>query len=137
MLRVRGFTQDDAHIFCTPEQMIDEIDGVIDLATHMAKVFGYDFKAYLATRPEKSIGRRGDVGPGRRTRSSRRSSSKDVDYKLDEGGGAFYGPKIDIKWVDALGREWTGPDDPARLQPAASGSMSTTSARTATSTARS
>src|SRR5215207_6230440 len=56
MLRVRGFTQDDAHIFCTPEQVVDEIGGVIDLASHFAQVFGYEFQAYLATRPDKFIG---------------------------------------------------------------------------------
>jgi threonyl-tRNA synthetase len=108
MLRVRGFTQDDAHIFCTEEQMIDEIAGVIDLATYMAHKFGYDFKAYLATRPEKWIG---DEDTWNRAIDSLRHSleQSNVAYKLDEGGGAFYGPKIDIKWVDALGREWTGP----------------------------
>jgi threonyl-tRNA synthetase len=108
MLRVRGFTQDDAHIFCTPEQMIDEIAGVVDLAAHMARVFGYDFEAYLATRPEKWIG---DEATWERATDALREAleSHGVAYKLDEGGGAFYGPKIDIKWVDALGRQWTGP----------------------------
>jgi threonyl-tRNA synthetase len=108
MLRVRGFTQDDAHIFCTEEQMIDEIIGVIDLATYMAKVFGYDFKAYLATRPDKWVG---DEQTWARATDALKLAleQKGVDYKVDEGGGAFYGPKIDIKWVDALGREWTGP----------------------------
>src|SRR3712207_4891421 len=56
MLRVRGFTQDDSHIFCTPDQVVDEVASVIDLAMHMARVFGYEFQAYLATRPEKAIG---------------------------------------------------------------------------------
>jgi threonyl-tRNA synthetase len=108
MLRVRGFTQDDAHIFCTEEQMIDEIIGVIDLATYMAGVFGYDFKAYLATRPDKWVG---DEETWARATDALKLAleQKDVSYKIDEGGGAFYGPKIDIKWVDALGREWTGP----------------------------
>ena len=108
MLRVRGFTQDDAHIFCTPEQMIDEIAGVVDLATHMADVFGYDFEAYLATRPDKWIG---DEATWQRATDALREAleSHNVPYKMDEGGGAFYGPKIDIKWVDALGRAWTGP----------------------------
>ncbi len=108
MLRVRGFTQDDAHIFCMPEQVIDEVEGVIDLAEHMASVFGYEFKTYLATRPEKAIGDDAvwDLAIERlKTAMDRRGLS----YKIDEGGGAFYGPKIDIKWVDALGREWTGP----------------------------
>jgi threonyl-tRNA synthetase len=108
MLRVRGFTQDDSHIFCTPEQVVDEVRGVIDLAIHMAGVFGYDFQAYLATRPEKSVG--SDEVWARATDDLRRAmDERGLPYKLDEGGGAFYGPKIDIKWVDALGREWTGP----------------------------
>jgi len=108
MLRVRGFTQDDAHIFCTEEQSTDEIAAVIDLATYMAKVFGYDFKAYLATRPDKWIG---DEETWARAIDKLKVALEQmgVDYKIDEGGGAFYGPKIDIKWVDALGREWTGP----------------------------
>jgi threonyl-tRNA synthetase len=108
MLRVRGFTQDDAHIFCTPEQVIDEAGGVIDLAMHMADVFGYEFQSYLATRPEKSIG--DDAVWAKAMDDLRRAMElRGLSYKLDEGGGAFYGPKIDIKWVDALGREWTGP----------------------------
>jgi threonyl-tRNA synthetase len=108
MLRVRGFTQDDSHIFCTPEQVIDEAQGVIDLAIHMAGVFGYQFQAYLATKPEKAIG--SDEVWARATADLERAmKERGLPFKLDEGGGAFYGPKIDIKWVDALGREWTGP----------------------------
>jgi threonyl-tRNA synthetase len=108
MLRVRGFTQDDAHIFCTPEQVVDEIGGVIDLASHFARVFGYEFQAYLATRPDKFIG---DEAVWERATDELKSGleRRGLPYKLDPGGGAFYGPKIDIKWVDALGREWTGP----------------------------
>ncbi len=108
MLRVRGFTQDDSHIFCTPDQVIDEVAGVIDLAMHMAKVFGYEFQAYLATRPEKAIGTE-DVWEHAMDDLRRAMDLRGLTYKIDEGGGAFYGPKIDIKWVDALGREWTGP----------------------------
>ena len=108
MLRVRGFTQDDSHIFCTPQQVVDEVRGVIDLAVHMAGVFGYEFQAYLATRPEKAIG--SDAVWARGIDDLKRAmESRGLSYKIDEGGGAFYGPKIDIKWVDALGREWTGP----------------------------
>ncbi len=108
MLRVRGFTQDDSHIFCTPDQVIDEVRGVIDLAIHMAGVFGYQFQAYLSTRPEKAIG--SDVVWQQATDALKRAmEERGLSYKVDEGGGAFYGPKIDIKWVDALGREWTGP----------------------------
>jgi threonyl-tRNA synthetase len=108
MLRVRGFTQDDAHIFCTEEQVIDEAAGVIELAAHMARVFGYEYKAYLATRPEKAIGSPAvwDIATERLKSALGR---RELPYEIDEGGGAFYGPKIDIKWVDALGREWTGP----------------------------
>jgi threonyl-tRNA synthetase len=108
MLRVRGFTQDDSHIFCTPEQVVDEVRGVIDLAAHMAAIFGYEFRAYLATRPEKAIG---DEAVWERAMDDLRRAMDDrgLAHAVDEGGGAFYGPKIDIKWVDALGREWTGP----------------------------
>jgi threonyl-tRNA synthetase len=108
MLRVRGFTQDDAHIFCTPDHVVEEISGVIELAEHMAKVFGYEFVAYLATRPEKAVG--SDETWERAIEGLRFAlESRGLDYKIDPGGGAFYGPKIDIKWLDALGREWTGP----------------------------
>ena len=108
MLRVRGFTQDDSHIFCMPEQVVDEVGGVIDLAMHMADVFGYEFQAYLATKPEKSIGS-DEVWESATDDLRRAMEIRHLAYKIDEGGGAFYGPKIDIKWVDALGREWTGP----------------------------
>jgi threonyl-tRNA synthetase len=108
MLRVRGFTQDDAHIFCTPEQVIDEAAGVVDLAMYFAKIFGYEFKAYLATRPEKSIGS-DDLWAKGEDALKAALDRHNLPYELDAGGGAFYGPKIDIKWVDALGREWTGP----------------------------
>ncbi len=108
MLRVRGFTQDDAHIFCMPDQVVDEVEGVIDLAEHMAGVFGYEFKAYLATRPEKAIGDE-ETWALAIDRLVAALDRRGLPYAIDEGGGAFYGPKIDIKWVDALGREWTGP----------------------------
>jgi len=108
MLRVRGFTQDDSHIFCTPDQVIEELSAVIDFAQHFAKVFGYEFTAYLATRPEKSIGSE-EVWDRAVDQLKQALEQRGLSWKLDEGGGAFYGPKIDIKWVDALGREWTGP----------------------------
>ena len=108
MLRVRGFTQDDSHIFCTNDQITAEVAGVIDLAIDMAKVFGYEFKTYLATKPAKAIG--GDAAWATATDGLRQAlEGRGLPYTIDEGGGAFYGPKIDIKWVDALGREWTGP----------------------------
>jgi threonyl-tRNA synthetase len=108
MLRVRGFTQDDAHIFCRPEQVIEEVSHVIDLAMYFARIFGYDVQSYLATRPEKSIGS-DEVWRQAENELRTAMESRGIDYKIDAGGGAFYGPKVDIKWVDALGREWTGP----------------------------
>jgi threonyl-tRNA synthetase len=74
----------------------------------MARVFGYDFQAYLATKPEKSVGS-DEVWERATDELKRAMETRGLSYKIDEGGGAFYGPKIDIKWVDALGREWTGP----------------------------
>ncbi len=106
MLRVRGFTQDDSHIFCTPDQLADEIAGVLDLVKLMLTTFGYEYTAYLATRPEeKSIGE--DESWERATEALKLGAVKaDIELELDEGGGAFYGPKIDFKVKDALGREW-------------------------------
>ncbi|MHB1356653.1 MAG: threonine--tRNA ligase [Anaerolineae bacterium] len=106
LLRVRGFTQDDAHIFCTPEQIADEILGVLRFSMDMWHSFGFEhITPYLATRPAKAIGEpeRWDQA----TSSLRQAlESEGLDYKLDEGGGAFYGPKIDLKIKDAIGREW-------------------------------
>ena len=108
MLRVRGFTQDDSHIFCTPEQVVEEINSVLDLMEAMMKVFGYKYKAFLATRPAKAIGT--DEQWAMATNALREVLEKrGMPYEVDEGGGVFYGPKIDIKLVDALGREWQGP----------------------------
>ncbi len=106
MLRVRGFTQDDAHIFCTPEQLPEEIAGVLDLIHHVLSTFGFEYTAYLATRPEqKSIGE--DAIWERATRALADGAARvGMHLELDEGGGAFYGPKIDFKVRDALGREW-------------------------------
>ena len=106
LLRVRGFTQDDAHIFCTPDQIHDEISEVLRFSLSVWHDFGFhDIKAYLATRPEKSVGEqeRWDTA----TESLRTALDEEgLEYELDEGGGAFYGPKIDLKIKDALGREW-------------------------------
>ncbi len=108
MLRVRGFTQDDSHIFCTPDQVVVEVGAVIDLAAHMAAVFGYRFEAYLGTKPEKAIG--DDATWDRAIDALKQAlETRQLTYTLDAGEGAFYGPKIDIKWLDALGRAWTGP----------------------------
>ncbi len=106
MLRVRGFTQDDAHIFCTPEQIEDEIKEVLRFSLWMWKTLGFtDIKAYLATKPEKS------VGEPQRWEKAQESLRKAIEWanlkvEVDEGGGAFYGPKIDLKIRDAIGREW-------------------------------
>ncbi len=108
MLRVRGFTQDDAHIFCTHDQVVDEVGRAIDLALHMADVFGYGFEVYLGTRPEKAIGGE-EIWDEATDKLKEALGQRRLDYILDEGEGAFYGPKIDIKWLDALGRAWTGP----------------------------
>jgi len=106
LLRVRGFTQDDAHIFCTPEQMVDEILEVLRFSMRIWKTLGFsDIKAYIATRPE------GSVGDEERWEQAQKSLMKAVEseklsFEMDPGGGAFYGPKIDLKVRDAIGREW-------------------------------
>jgi threonyl-tRNA synthetase len=109
MLRVRGFTQDDSHIFCTREQLADEITGILELIHTMMSDFGYTYEAFLATRPkDKSLGT--DDEWAWATEALREALvRRGVDYKVDEGGGAFYAPKIDIKLYDALGRGWQGP----------------------------
>ncbi|MCL2186169.1 MAG: threonine--tRNA ligase [Treponema sp.] len=106
LLRVRGFTQDDAHIICTPEQMESEIREVLRFSLSIWKVFGFnDIKAYLATRPQGSVGEQSKWDDA--LESLRRAiDAEGLPYEIDEGGGAFYGPKIDIKIKDALGREW-------------------------------
>jgi threonyl-tRNA synthetase len=106
MLRVRGFTQDDAHIFCTREQLPDEIAGVLDLVHTILTIFGFEYTAYLATRPkEKSIGEP-EVWTMATAALRAGAEKRGIALILDEGGGAFYGPKIDFKIKDALGREW-------------------------------
>jgi threonyl-tRNA synthetase len=107
LMRVRGFTQDDAHIFCSPEQMPEEIDRVLNFCLHILRGFGMDdFHAYLATRdPNKSAGdqERWDDA----TEALRKALDRaELPYDIDEGGAAFYGPKIDLKMIDALEREW-------------------------------
>jgi threonyl-tRNA synthetase len=106
LLRVRGFTQDDAHIFCTPDQIEGEIKEVLRFSLFMWRSFGFtDVKAYLATRPEKAVG---DPARWDQAIAALKSAieAEKLSYELDEGGGAFYGPKIDLKVKDALGREW-------------------------------
>ncbi|ACO60782.1 predicted protein [Micromonas commoda] len=106
LFRVRGFTQDDAHIFCLPDQIADEIKGVLDLTEDILSTFGFkEFEVNLSTQPEKSVG-------GPEIWDKAEGALKDAlaqkgwDYEVDEGGGAFYGPKIDIKILDAIGRKW-------------------------------
>ncbi len=108
MLRVRGFTQDDSHIFCTPEQLEGEINGILDLIDFMMSTFGYTYKAYLSTRPKKYLGTEEEWQMSTAALEAALKSRK-IDYEIDEGGGVFYAPKIDVKLYDAIGREWQGP----------------------------
>ena len=105
LLRVRGFTQDDAHILCTPEQLDAEIKAVIAFVNDIMGIFGFEYEMELSTRPEKSIG--SDVDWERATAAllgALKDSGK--PFEINEGDGAFYGPKIDIKLRDALDRRW-------------------------------
>ncbi|MBN1413156.1 MAG: threonine--tRNA ligase [Spirochaetales bacterium] len=106
LLRVRGFTQDDAHIICTPDQIEDEIRNVLRFSLKIWDAFKFkDIKAYLATRPEGSVGE--EARWEQATESLKKAIGKEnLEYTIDEGGGAFYGPKIDLKVRDAIGREW-------------------------------
>ena len=107
LLRVRGFTQDDAHIFCRPDQMEAEIDRTLKFCLHILRHFGMtEFHAYLSTRnPEKFAGEVKDWDSA--TEALRKALERaGIDFDIDEGGAAFYGPKIDLKMIDALGREW-------------------------------
>jgi threonyl-tRNA synthetase len=108
LLRVRGFTQDDAHIFCLPEQLKQEITGVLEFALFMMETFGFDYKITLGTRPEKFIG---EIANWDRATSALVDAlaDKGLEYQVAEGDGAFYGPKIDIALKDAIGRAWDGP----------------------------
>jgi threonyl-tRNA synthetase len=106
LLRVRGFTQDDAHIFCTPDQIVDEVKRAVAFALQIWRSFGFtEITAYLATKPAKAVGE-----PARweqATESLKQAlDAEHIPFVLDEGGGAFYGPKIDLKVRDAIGREW-------------------------------
>lgn len=106
LMRVRGFTQDDAHIFCLPEQVSDEILGVLNLTEEILSGFGFtEYEINLSTRPSKSVG--SDDGWDLATKALIEAlETKGWDYMTDEGGGAFYGPKIDLKIKDAIGRLW-------------------------------
>jgi threonyl-tRNA synthetase len=108
MLRVRGFTQDDAHVFCTPEQVPGEIERLLDLVDEMLTTFGYPYTIELSTRPEKALGSKEDWDAAVKLLADT-LNARGVAFTLDEGGGAFYGPKLDFKLIDALGRKWQGP----------------------------
>ncbi len=105
LLRVRQFTQDDAHILCTPEQLNDEIIGIIDFIIHTMDIFGFPYEMEISTRPEKSIGT--DEDWERATSALENAlKQKGIPYDICPGEGAFYGPKIDVKLKDALDRRW-------------------------------
>lgn len=106
LMRVRGFTQDDAHIICTPESIEEEIAEVLRFSLYINRMFGFtDIKPYLATRPAKAVGE-----PERWAKAidslEKAVAKAGLECEVDEGGGAFYGPKIDLKIKDAIGREW-------------------------------
>ncbi len=105
LFRVIQFTQDDAHIYCTEEQMEEEIAGVIDLVDRFYRIFGFEYRMELSTKPEKAMG---DPALWEKAESTLKKVLNDrgVKYELNEGDGAFYGPKIDFKIRDSLGREW-------------------------------
>ena len=107
MTRVKGFTQDDAHVFCTPEQMVDEINAIIDFVADTLKMFDMDFEVELSTRPEKFVGKieNWDLSEAGLKKAL---EIKGLKYEINEGDGAFYGPKIDFKLKDAIGRTWQG-----------------------------
>lgn len=105
LLRVRNFTQDDAHIFMLPSQIKDEIIGVIELVDHFYKIFGFEYHVELSTRPEDSMG--SDETWEMATNALKEAlEAKGLEYKVNPGDGAFYGPKIDFHLKDCLGRTW-------------------------------
>jgi threonyl-tRNA synthetase len=108
LLRVRGFTQDDAHIFCTPEQAPEEASRLLDLVDEMLQVFGYEYSIELSTKPDKALGADAEWATAERMLADVLEARGQV-YTIDAGGGAFYGPKLDFKLVDAIGRRWQGP----------------------------
>jgi len=105
LLRVREFTQDDAHIFCTPEQISSEVIEIIEFVDSVMKLFNFEYTMEIATKPEKAIGE-DDVWELATQGLKDALDEHNLAYTIDEGGGAFYGPKIDIKITDAIGRKW-------------------------------
>ncbi len=106
LLRVRGFTQDDAHLFCRPDQLEDEVSKVLDFTFNMLKTFGFhETEVYLSTRPQKSVG--SDENWEHATGALRKAlESRGISFEVDPGEGVFYGPKIDVKIKDVIGRAW-------------------------------
>jgi len=105
LFRVREFTQDDAHIICTPDQLNDEIEDVLDFVKDVMDIFGFSYELEISTRPEKSIGSQEDWDMATDA-LTRAMENNRLQYDINEGDGAFYGPKIDVKLSDALGRKW-------------------------------
>lgn len=105
LTRVQGFTQDDAHIFCTPEQLVDEINNIIDFVADTMKIFNMEFEVELSTRPESYVG---DLKNWELAEAGLKEAmdKRGMKYEINEGDGAFYGPKIDFKVKDAIGRTW-------------------------------
>ncbi|MFC1993986.1 threonine--tRNA ligase [Chloroflexota bacterium] len=109
LTRVRGFTQDDAHIFCRPDQMEDEVIGVVDFALFMLRTFGFnDYEVHLSTQPQKFAGTMDMWGQATET-LQKALNHLELEYVIEPGEGVFYGPKIDILLKDSLGRTWQGP----------------------------
>ncbi len=105
LLRARGFTQDDAHVFCTRDQVVDEVVAILDLVDHIMSTFDFTYEAEISTRPEKSIGS-DDMWEHATNALKEACERHNLSYDINEGDGAFYGPKIDIKVKDAIGRTW-------------------------------
>ncbi|MDR2721727.1 MAG: threonine--tRNA ligase [Coriobacteriaceae bacterium] len=105
LLRARGFTQDDAHVFCRRDQVVDEVVAILDLVDHIMSTFGFDYTAEISTRPEKSIGT-DDMWEYATQSLIDACARHKLEHEINEGDGAFYGPKIDIKVKDAIGRTW-------------------------------
>ncbi|MCL1798326.1 MAG: threonine--tRNA ligase [Eggerthellaceae bacterium] len=105
LLRARGFTQDDAHVFCRRDQVVDEVVAILDLVDHIMGTFGFDYTAEISTRPAKSIGT-DDMWEYATLALKEACAAHKLKHEINEGDGAFYGPKIDIKVKDAIGRTW-------------------------------
>lgn len=105
LLRARGFTQDDAHVFCQRDQVVSEVVAILDLVDHIMSTFGFEYMAEISTRPEKSIGS-DDMWEHATNALKEACAAHGLAYEINEGDGAFYGPKIDIKVKDAIGRTW-------------------------------